>query len=399
MSTEEQDTILLVIKSFPKTFYYVVSLDILRLFPLSYLNQLFLNGIPIGSFLTGYQVKELLRINTSTLPHLTTPSSSSIDKLCNNEVDLHDKLDDEIYSDYSVDDSMKYLFEKVEKLSPMNNICLTKGILIETDIDTFVALGMKFQAAVFKEFYKTDGGFSTSDDDDKHTNHSDRRFKKEFMFLREDVDLYVMNDFQKTAAPHTSLNLDIRSKVKIEKSYLIKQTIEQLLEIQSSGVAWGLEETTYNMPKLMIETLQESGHIGEEPIWDLQCPTVGKKATFAIAVMPLPESDPFSLALEELDMSSELPDEAGSDASVEILHQDCPEIVTQVVEPHHGKNFKSAIENREPMKIVWWQRLPIHQTSTVRSSSLSTLNDNDDKTQIGILWIRRSWQLEFSVLE
>ncbi|KAJ2996875.1 hypothetical protein HDV02_006050 [Globomyces sp. JEL0801] len=410
MLDEEQDTVILKMMGIDENndtpvCYYVVSLAILRLFPLSYLNDIFPFGIVAGTFLTGHEIKDIM---ASVLPTSSssnevfmspTPLSGIRNRLSMHSMaesdtgmdidgpdDSHmDDIDD--HSDFDSLDfntTFKVLFERFETFDQniLDGIVNKKSLLMRNELDLFQYLGKYFQSYVFHDIAKTENiplppiglqaGIPGRFDFDC----------REFMFLKEQMDMFLVPQEPK---PHTgSLAINLNPLDAAKKT--IAEACQESLHIAATTVQWGIVETNAKAVAI-LESLERNGFISKDYQWDHRQVLQNKKTVNSFCIIPI--------------SSIANPRMPSSDTLTETPEGDVNPLITQVTNNGKtGKSIESCINEREPFKQCWWQQVPIIQTQITvdEGGLLRRSRTNEFVMTIGTLWIRRTWTVEFSIL-
>jgi hypothetical protein len=346
---EEQDTVLLVMYTNGKiSNYYIVSLEILRLFPLSYLNDLFPGGIPFGAFLTGHQVKDIYGfINTSNNTIVGNDSCTNLfEAEKEGRTDLKPVYDSDQSEINEFDMVFKYLFERVP--SGASDIAMQKGVHVHADQQLFDYFGLYFQKVIAEEILSIRRNHFPSLSDGQ---------PQEFMFLKEQIDIYgVLGSNTETAATERvvigsgGMNQDVL--VTACKEYLLDQT----------EVDWNL--TGLETPLSILEFIhKETKSVAQ---WDIIKGLDDRKSVVKYTTIPI--------------HGSRVEKQQSSD---EIISSN---LITQVSKTEAFSNVQDAIKARESFRHTHWQKIPVFQ--------ISKKNRKEDR--IGTLWMRRSWSVEFS---
>lgn len=393
---EKQDVVIIQLLNEIKSIYYIVSLDILRLFPLSFLNHLFPLGIPIGSFLNGQELKLMLDLHlppveNSNVPLSTFHSNDSLHQLLFSplsENQIEDSISDDIIEsqyDNSSDtfDSFSEsepLFETLDiQKSPLAlSVTNLKAIKLKdgSDSDLFVTFGQYFLRVLWKDMQTIPRAIAFSESED------DLFKRKEFMFLKEEVDVYMI--------PKSS-----PGKVHVANAIVVPNTssqglldscMEYLSMNQASGIRWSnQEEIAHPRQSKMLTALYESGYVSLESTWTHSSRISNQKKLIAYRIIPLSASNPFSNSMPRLSVNSS--SEVGPNNG----------LITQV-KLDQEKSALSAIEHRRFLKFTWWERVPII-LNDLQSSQETISGDASECNQYsGIVWLRRSWSFEFSIL-
>jgi hypothetical protein len=344
---EEQDTVLLVMYSNGKiSCYYIVSLEILRLFPLSYLNDLFPGGIPFGAFLTGQQVKDIFGlIHTSAA---TIVGNDSCTNLFGTEQEGNGDSKGVYDSDRSDGDELetvfRYLFEKVP--SGASDIAMQKGVHVHADLQLFDYFGVYFQKVIANEILSIKRN--------RFPALSDAQ-AQEFMFLKEQIDIYGIldsksesNSTERVVIGLGGMNQDVL--VTACKEYLVDQ----------SDMNWNL--TGLETPLSIIEYIHREDQGAE---WDIVKSLDDRKTVIKYTTIPI--------------HSKRVEKQLSSD---EIISSN---LITQVSKTETFANIYDAIKARESFRHTHWQRIPVFQ-----------IKKGQKEDRIGTLWMRRSWSVEFS---
>jgi hypothetical protein len=346
---EDQDTVLLVLYQQDKiSDFYIVSLEILRLFPLTYLNELFPAGIPFGAFLTGQQVKDIYALLNPTASQLV--SNDSCTNLFNieNQDELGDirmMYDSDGSHMHSFDGKYKYLFEKVP--SGASEIAMQKGVHVHADQDLFDYFGIYFQRVVAIEI----DGIKNN----RFPSLSDME-PKEFMCFKEHIDIYCILNSECTT---TSKEKIVLGCTPIEQNSFVAAAKEYLLSKQEP--AWmveGLEK-----PLSILEFMRTEQE--KEFVWDIIKALDQRKSVVKYCVIPI--------------LTKRIEKQFSSD---EII---VSSLVTQVAKTRNFLNVQDAIRARKSFLHTHWQHLPAYQ-----------LKKNTKEERIGTLWLRRTWAVEFS---
>ncbi|KAJ3359425.1 hypothetical protein HDU91_004927, partial [Kappamyces sp. JEL0680] len=376
--------------------YYLVSLDILRLFPLSYLNQVFSQGIPIGCFLTGHEVKALVECTSLASPKIPAkvPSSEAFQHCNASAENLFEEVIESQYEDdaslsdldsLDLDTSYKFLFERIDSIPPniLHTVAHIKGLAIATNLELFVKLGKYFQNVVFRELYDREerfGGLPMLSESEEDRSRQSIGLQKEFMFLKEHLDLYLV-DRPSPKESHLSLRLPPQTKTAAgarTHTQLLEECTTALETLQAGTVDWcaGFSHSQFNSLKT---TLSDLGYLSASSQWSFTGQVFGQKSLEAFRIIPLVPSNPYRNSLRlshpglKLDLDGPPPPPS-------------PKFVTQVRREHNSKNVRLSIQERHPIKYTWWQPLSVVQTA----------EESPDET-VGVLWLRRTWSLEYSI--
>ncbi|KAJ3323520.1 hypothetical protein HDV06_001797 [Boothiomyces sp. JEL0866] len=386
--SEQQDIVLLVMNAVGNSqkkgpvCYYVASLAILRLFPLSYLNEIFPFGIPAPSFLTAQEVKLLLFTSLSSMDSddmqpvpLSTLSDHNSQLKDSSQMAI--EFNSSEFSDidaYDAEPSFKTLFERVDKFDPeLAELVAQKGLSMNTEIGLFKYLGKYFKEFVSKEMLKESSSVPPS---------SEEAGSKEFMILKEEMELYIVQ--QPPTQSLTSQGVLIKPKnPELTTNELATECKSALLN-QAESIQWGVENLMESQCGAMLKYFRRNKYLEDGAAWGHRSAVPNKKTVLGYSIIPLSNVVHAEAHVEE-------------DVAMDPVEN---EMITQVEDTHNAKSIENAVLERQVFKACWWQKVPILQQSAKSSAMMPTLKrkkTEDHNLQVGYLWIRRSWNVEFSV--
>ncbi|KAJ3274321.1 hypothetical protein HDV01_003165 [Terramyces sp. JEL0728] len=386
--SEQQDIVLLVMNAVGSNqkkgpvCYYVASLAILRLFPLSYLNEIFPFGIPAPSFLTAQEVKLLLFTSLSSMDSedmqpvpLSTLSDHNSQLKDSSQMAV--EFNSSEFSDidaYDAEPSFKTLFERVDKFDPeLAELVTQKGLSMNTEIGLFKYLGKYFKEFVSKEMLKESSSLPQL---------SEENGSKEFMILKEEMELYIVQ--QPPTQSLTSQGVLIKSKnADLTTNELASESKAALLS-QAEAVQWGVETLMDSQCGAMLKYFRKNKYLEEGAAWGHRSVVPNKKTVLGYSIVPLSNIVHTEAHVDE-------------DVAMDPVEN---EMITQVEDTHNAKSIENAVLERQVFKACWWQKVPILQQSAKAGAMMPTLKrkkTEDHNLQVGYLWIRRSWNVEFSV--
>lgn len=347
--------------------YYLVSLAILRLFPLNYLNEIFPFGIAPNSFLTGNEIKSMLdSIQTKKVFGNPDPISMSM-------VDMYDSDVQSLNSISPEDLFERVLFERYEELPEevIHDCVARKGVAMHNELELFEYLGTYFQQVIEKDDKSFESDISNID-------------HKEFLFLREDLDLYIIPTPSTTSTPTTiKKGIVIHSTPTTTDTIQVVQDLQSIL-IQHKDIMWKVEQD--GKIGSIIQILEQIG-VNEKTEWNFKDIVNGKKSILSYAIIPISS-----------DLSQKENEQTNDEEDV-IVEKNNVNVVTQV-EQKSSTSLEISMKSRQPFSVCWWQQMPmILNEAEIGNVNVEGKRKLHEKNLcVGKLFMRRTWNVEFSAL-